>query len=69
MVNTRQLSKGLIQTAFDIMVKECFKLRKISEAFDVFKEVGKKPGSKPFAMDVAGYNNIITLYCEHYLFN
>ncbi|KAF7142583.1 hypothetical protein RHSIM_Rhsim05G0116200 [Rhododendron simsii] len=56
--------QGVNSDAFNIMVNECFKLGQISEAFDVFKKVGKKPGSKPFAMDVAGYNNIITRYCE-----
>ncbi|KAK6945535.1 Pentatricopeptide repeat [Dillenia turbinata] len=50
---------------FNIMVNECFKLGTISEAFDTFKKAGTKPGSKPFAMDTAGYNNIITRYCEH----
>ncbi|KAK6915870.1 Pentatricopeptide repeat [Dillenia turbinata] len=50
---------------FNIMVNECFKLGNISEAFDVFKRAGTRPGSKPFAMDTAGYNNIITRYCEH----
>uniref|UniRef100_A0A5B7B499 Putative ACT11D09.4 n=1 Tax=Davidia involucrata TaxID=16924 RepID=A0A5B7B499_DAVIN len=49
---------------FNIMVNECFKLGKFSEAIDVFKKVGEKAGSRPFAMDVAGYNNIITRFCE-----
>ncbi|KAL7237913.1 hypothetical protein ACSBR2_004087 [Camellia fascicularis] len=57
--------QGVNSDTFNIMVNECFKLGKISEAFDVFKKAGKKAGSKPFAMDVAGYNNIITRYCEH----
>ena len=46
---------------FNIMVNRFFKLGKISEALDVFK----KAGSKPFAMEVTGYNNIITRYCEN----
>ncbi|PPD98545.1 hypothetical protein GOBAR_DD04454 [Gossypium barbadense] len=50
---------------FNIMVNECFKLGNIEEAIKTFKKVGTKPGSKPFAMDVAGYNNIITRFCEH----
>ncbi|XP_017984573.1 PREDICTED: pentatricopeptide repeat-containing protein At1g10270 [Theobroma cacao] len=50
---------------FNIMVNECFKLGNIEEAIRTFKKVGTKPGSKPFAMDVAGYNNIITRFCEH----
>ncbi|KAM7263229.1 hypothetical protein ACFE04_000912 [Oxalis oulophora] len=50
---------------FTIMVNECFKLGKLSEAIDTFKKVGTKINSKPFAMDVAGYNNIITRFCEH----
>ncbi|GFZ09548.1 glutamine-rich protein 23 [Actinidia rufa] len=57
--------QGVNSDTFNIMVNDCFKLGKISEAFDVFKKAGKKAGSKPFAMDVAGYNNIITRYCEH----
>ncbi|XP_059648292.1 pentatricopeptide repeat-containing protein At1g10270-like [Cornus florida] len=50
---------------FNIMVNECFKLGKFSEAMAVFKRVGKKVKSKPFSMDVAGYNNMITRLCEN----
>ena len=50
---------------FNIMVNECFKLGKIDEALATFRKVGTKVNSKPFAMDVAGYNNIITRYCEN----
>lgn len=50
---------------FNIMVNECFKEGRISEAIGVFKKAGKAPKSKPFAMDTAGYNNIITRYCEN----
>ncbi|GKV31614.1 hypothetical protein SLEP1_g40290 [Rubroshorea leprosula] len=49
---------------FNIMVNECFKLGKFEEAIQTFKKAGTKAGSKPFAMDVAGYNNIITRFCE-----
>ncbi|KAL6328904.1 hypothetical protein AAG906_003921 [Vitis piasezkii] len=48
-----------------VMVNECVKLGKFTEAIEVFKKVGKKQGSKPFAMDVAGYNNIIARFCEN----
>lgn len=50
---------------FNIMVNECFKLGKFSEALATFKKVGTKANSKPFAMDVAGYNNIIARFCEN----
>ncbi|XP_050376883.1 pentatricopeptide repeat-containing protein At1g10270 [Argentina anserina] len=50
---------------FNIMVNECFKLGKFGEAFDTFKKVGTNVKSKPFSMDVAGYNNIIARYCEN----
>ncbi|GAV77165.1 PPR domain-containing protein/PPR_1 domain-containing protein/PPR_2 domain-containing protein [Cephalotus follicularis] len=50
---------------FNVMVNECFKLQKFSEAIDTFKKVGTAAGSKPFAMDVAGFNNIIARFCEH----
>ncbi|KAH7522836.1 hypothetical protein JRO89_XSUnG0099500 [Xanthoceras sorbifolium] len=50
---------------FNVMVNECFKLGKFSEAIDTFKRVGTHPKSKAFIMDVAGYNNIITRFCEN----
>lgn len=50
---------------FNIMVNECFKEGRISEAYEVFKRVGKGLKSKPFMMDVGGSNNIIMRYCEH----
>ncbi|KAB2628357.1 pentatricopeptide repeat-containing protein [Pyrus ussuriensis x Pyrus communis] len=50
---------------FNIMVNECFKLGKYDEAIATFKKVGTKVNSKPFSMDVAGYNNIIARYCEN----
>ncbi|XP_052110226.1 pentatricopeptide repeat-containing protein At1g10270 [Arachis duranensis] len=50
---------------FNIMVNECFKLGKFAEALATFKKVGTRANSKPFAMDVAGYNNIIARFCEN----
>ncbi|GAB2283878.1 Pentatricopeptide repeat-containing protein At1g10270 [Dionaea muscipula] len=50
---------------FSIMVNECFKLGKFSEAVETFRKVGTKVASKPFAMDVAGYTNIVVKFCEH----
>ncbi|MED6138948.1 hypothetical protein PIB30_079272 [Stylosanthes scabra] len=50
---------------FNIMVNECFKLGKFGEALATFKKVGTRANSKPFAMDVAGYNNIIAGFCEN----
>ncbi|KAK4799736.1 hypothetical protein SAY86_025101 [Trapa natans] len=50
---------------FSLMVNECFKNGKFEEAIATFRKVGTKAGSRPFSMDVAGYNNIITRYCEH----
>ncbi|KAL5555140.1 hypothetical protein UlMin_037376 [Ulmus minor] len=58
-------SQAVNSETFNIMVNECFKLGKIDEAFATFKKVGTKANSKPFSMDVAGYNNIIARYCEH----
>ncbi|XP_071931317.1 pentatricopeptide repeat-containing protein At1g10270-like [Coffea arabica] len=49
---------------FNIMVNECFRLGKVSEAMEVFKKVGKAEKSRPFAMDVAGFNNMIVRLCE-----
>ncbi|XP_027363390.1 pentatricopeptide repeat-containing protein At1g10270 [Abrus precatorius] len=51
--------------SFNIMVNHCFKLGNFHEALATFKKVGTKPNSKPFAMDVAGYNNIIARFCEN----
>ncbi|XVF75076.1 hypothetical protein PTKIN_Ptkin13bG0159300 [Pterospermum kingtungense] len=56
---------ALNSDTFSVMVNECFKLGNFEEAKQTFKKVGTKPGSKPFAMDVAGYSNIITRFCEH----
>ncbi|GAV59004.1 PPR domain-containing protein/PPR_1 domain-containing protein/PPR_2 domain-containing protein, partial [Cephalotus follicularis] len=53
--------------SYNIMVNECFKSGKYSEAIQVFRMIGKQQGSKPFAMDISGYNNIITNLCENNL--
>lgn len=50
---------------FNIMVNECFKEGKFTEAVETFRKVGTKMGSRPFAMDVAGYNNIVVRFAEH----
>ncbi|KAK7328350.1 hypothetical protein VNO77_22454 [Canavalia gladiata] len=50
---------------FNIMVNHCFKNSKFAEALSTFRKVGTRPNSKPFAMDVAGYNNIIARFCEN----
>ncbi|GAB2278190.1 Pentatricopeptide repeat-containing protein At1g10270 [Dionaea muscipula] len=50
---------------FSIMVNECFKLGKYSEAVETFRKAGTKVASKPFAMDVAGYTNIVVKFCEN----
>ncbi|KAL1542073.1 Pentatricopeptide repeat-containing protein [Salvia divinorum] len=47
-----------------MMVNEYFKEGNVEEAKDVFKRTGKGAKSKPFYMDVAGYNNMITRFCE-----
>ncbi|KAL5784333.1 hypothetical protein ACOSQ2_006725 [Xanthoceras sorbifolium] len=43
----------------------CFKLRKFSKAIDTFDRIEMHLKSKAFIMDVAGYNNIITQFCEN----
>ncbi|KAK3018489.1 hypothetical protein RJ639_003574 [Escallonia herrerae] len=55
---------ALNSDTFNIMVNECFRLGKVSEAYEVFRKVGKTPKCKPFSMDLGGYNNMITRYCE-----
>ncbi|KAK9161975.1 hypothetical protein Syun_002877 [Stephania yunnanensis] len=55
---------ALNSDTFNIMVNECFRLGKNSEALAVFKRVGTKQGSKPFAMDAGGYNNIMGKYID-----
>ncbi|XP_010263343.1 PREDICTED: pentatricopeptide repeat-containing protein At1g10270-like [Nelumbo nucifera] len=51
--------------SFNIMVNECFRLGNFSEAIEMFKKTGTKQGSKPYQMDAAGFNNIISRFCEH----
>ncbi|GAV59007.1 PPR domain-containing protein/PPR_1 domain-containing protein [Cephalotus follicularis] len=53
--------------SYNIMVNECFTSGKYSEAIQVFRRIGKQLGSKPFAMDILGYNNIITKLCDNNL--
>ncbi|KAF5187446.1 Pentatricopeptide repeat-containing protein [Thalictrum thalictroides] len=48
---------------YNIMVNECFQLGKVSEALAVFRQIGTEPGSKPFHMDGAGYNNLLGKLC------
>ncbi|KAF5204939.1 Pentatricopeptide repeat-containing protein [Thalictrum thalictroides] len=50
---------------YNIMVNECFRLGKVSEALAVFRQVGTEQGSRPFHMDGAGYNNMIGKLCEN----
>ncbi|XP_022895641.1 pentatricopeptide repeat-containing protein At1g10270-like [Olea europaea var. sylvestris] len=49
---------------FNMMVNECFKDGNVAMAMEVFKRVGKAVKSKPFLMDVAGYNNMMARLCE-----
>nr|GLL23923.1 pentatricopeptide repeat-containing protein At1g10270 isoform X2 [Ipomoea trifida] len=62
--HTPPVFQAVNSDTFNIMVNECFKLGKVSEAMDTFKKAGKSVKSKPFAMDVAGFNNMITRLCE-----
>ncbi|GER25337.1 pentatricopeptide repeat-containing protein [Striga asiatica] len=48
----------------NMMVNECFKEGNIEAAIDVFKRCGKGVKSKPFQMDVPGYNNMMMRLCE-----
>ncbi|CAN1243540.1 Pentatricopeptide repeat-containing protein At1g10270 [Linum perenne] len=50
---------------FSLMVNECFKEGKFAEAIETFRKAGTKAKSRPFAMDVAGYNNIIIRFSEN----
>ncbi|KAJ9159070.1 hypothetical protein P3X46_024601 [Hevea brasiliensis] len=63
--HTPPTNQGVNSETFNIMVNECFKEREFAQAIDMFRKVGTKPGSKPFQMDVAGYNNIIVRFCEN----
>lgn len=49
---------------FNMMVNECFKEGKVEEAVEVFKRAGKEVKSKPFQMDVAGFNNMMARMAE-----
>ncbi|KAI3448374.1 hypothetical protein Pfo_005039 [Paulownia fortunei] len=49
---------------FNMMVNEYFKEGNVAEAMDVFKRSGKGVKSKPFQMDVAGFNNMMARLCE-----
>ncbi|CAL1385632.1 unnamed protein product [Linum trigynum] len=48
-----------------LMVNECFKEGKFAEAVDTFTKAGTNPKSRPFAMTVAGFNNIIMRFAEN----
>ncbi|RAL39365.1 hypothetical protein DM860_002898 [Cuscuta australis] len=62
--HTPPVFQAVNSDTFNIMVNECFKSGKVSEALATFKKAGKSVKSKPFAMDVAGFNNMITRLCE-----
>ncbi|KAK6121269.1 hypothetical protein DH2020_044972 [Rehmannia glutinosa] len=49
---------------FNMMINELFKEGNVAEAMDVFKRSGKGVKSKPFQMDVAGFNNMMARLCE-----
>ncbi|KAL7591038.1 hypothetical protein Lser_V15G34066 [Lactuca serriola] len=63
--HTPPVVQAVNSDTFNIMVNECFKMGKASEAYSVFKKAGNAPKSKPFSMDAAGFNNIIMRYCEN----
>ncbi|KAG5229364.1 pentatricopeptide repeat-containing protein [Salix suchowensis] len=63
--HTPPTHQGVNSDTFNTMVNECFKEGEFEEAINIFKKAGTKPGSKPFQMDVAGYNNIIARFCEN----
>ncbi|CAA2961884.1 Hypothetical predicted protein, partial [Olea europaea subsp. europaea] len=62
--HTRPSFEDVNSDTINMMVNECFKEGKIMEAIDVFKRTGKAEKLKPFMMDVAGFNNMITRLCE-----
>ncbi|KAD3067400.1 hypothetical protein R6Q59_018534 [Mikania micrantha] len=62
--HTPPVVQAVNSDTFNLMVNECFKEGKALEAHAVFKKAGKAPKSKPFAMDTAGYSNMILRYCE-----
>jgi pentatricopeptide repeat protein len=63
--HTPPTHQGVNSDTFNTMVNECFREGEFEEAINTFKKAGTKPGSKPFQMDVAGYNNIIARFCEN----
>uniref|UniRef100_A0A3N7G4T0 Pentacotripeptide-repeat region of PRORP domain-containing protein n=2 Tax=Populus trichocarpa TaxID=3694 RepID=A0A3N7G4T0_POPTR len=63
--HTPPTQQAVNSDTFNIMVNECFKEAGFEEAIHTFKKAGTKSGSKPFQMDVAGYNNIIARFCEN----
>ncbi|VFQ80817.1 unnamed protein product [Cuscuta campestris] len=62
--HTPPVFQAVNSDTFNIMVNECFKSGKVSEALETFKKAGKSEKSRPFSMDVAGFNNMITRLCE-----
>lgn len=62
--HTPPVVQAVNSDTFNLMVNECFKDGKALEAYAVFKKAGTAPKSKPFAMDTAGFNNMIMRYCE-----
>ncbi|GJZ85865.1 pentatricopeptide repeat-containing protein [Tanacetum coccineum] len=62
--HTPPVVQAVNSDTFNLMVNECFKDGKALEAYGVFKKAGTAPKSKPFAMDTAGFNNMILRYCE-----
>ncbi|KAJ0567909.1 putative tetratricopeptide-like helical domain superfamily [Helianthus annuus] len=62
--HTPPVVQAVNSDTFNLMVNECFKEGRELEAYSVFKKAGKAPKSKPFAMDTAGFNNMIMRYCE-----
>lgn len=62
--HTPPVVQAVNSDTFNLMVNECFKEGRATEAYGVFKKAGNAPKSKPFAMDTAGFNNMIMRYCE-----
>ncbi|XP_071696860.1 pentatricopeptide repeat-containing protein At1g10270-like [Rutidosis leptorrhynchoides] len=62
--HTPPVVQAVNSDTFNLMVNESFKEGKGADAYGVFKKAGTAPKSKPFAMDTAGFNNIIKRYCE-----
>nr|XP_043622588.1 pentatricopeptide repeat-containing protein At1g10270 [Erigeron canadensis] len=62
--HTPPVVQAVNSDTFNLMVNECFKEGRATEAYGVFKKAGTAAKSKPFAMDTAGFNNMIVRYCE-----